>query len=203
MTQPASEGLQIRLHGKTSHAASPEEGVNPARVLSETVLYADSRAQQAGEGMLLCTAAGIELGSGDFGISPGEGTLSLTLRGESETQMKQLERDVLSFAGAACAEAGLRMESAVRDAFPQTRNHPESIERVLRAAANAGIPTLAMPELWRASEDFGYYLQRCRGAMFYIGNGETYPALHTAEYDFNDRILPTAVRLFASILGLE
>ena len=200
LTQPASEGLQIRLHGKTSHAASPEAGVNPAHVLAQTVLYAESRAQDAREGMLLCTVAGIALGSGDFGVSPGEGTLSLTLRGESEPEMKRLESDVLSFAAAECATAGLHMTYAVRDAFPQTRNHPESLQRVLRAARSAAIPTLAMPELWRASEDFGYYLQRCPGAMVYIGNGETYPALHTAEYDFNDAILPTAVKLFAAVL---
>lgn len=200
LTQPASEGLQIRLYGKTSHAASPEEGVNPAHVLARIVLYAESRARDAQEGMLLCTAAGIELGSGDFGVSPGEGTLSLTLRGESEQEMKRLESDVLSFAAAECAKAGVRLEYALHDVFPQTRNHPESLQRVLCAARNAEIPTLAMPELWRASEDFGYYLQRCPGTMFYIGNGETYPALHTAEYDFNDAILPTAVKIFSAIL---
>ena len=35
--------------------------------------------------------------------------------------------------------------------------------------------------------------------MFYIGNGEDYPSLHTAEYDFNDRILETAVNLFVGL----
>jgi len=60
-----------------------------------------------------------------------------------------------------------------------------------------------MQDLWRASEDFGYYLKKCEGAMFYIGNGESYPALHTAEYDFNDRILDTAVDMFVSLAASE
>ena len=37
--------------------------------------------------------------------------------------------------------------------------------------------------------------------MFYIGNGVEWPALHTAEYDFNDRILETAVDLFVGLAG--
>ena len=57
-----------------------------------------------------------------------------------------------------------------------------------------------MPEMWRASEDFGHYLKMCPGAMIYIGNGEEWPALHTAEYDFNDRILEKAVDLFVELV---
>ena len=42
-----------------------------------------------------------------------------------------------------------------------------------------------------------------RGDWFYAvkeGNGETYPALHTEEYDFNDRILETAEDIFCRLL---
>ena len=35
--------------------------------------------------------------------------------------------------------------------------------------------------------------------MFYIGSGTEYPALHTPEDDFNDRILPTAVSMLAGL----
>lgn len=37
------------------------------------------------------------------------------------------------------------------------------------------------------------------GEIIYIGNGEDYPPLHTAGYDFNDRILETAVDLFTAL----
>ena len=54
-------------------------------------------------------------------------------------------------------------------------------------------------DLWRASEDFGWYLKECPGAIAYIGNGENHPALHTDTYDFNDRILETAVDLLVDL----
>ena len=57
--------------------------------------------------------------------------------------------------------------------------------------------------LWKASEDFGHYLKRCSGAMFYIGNGQDYPAVHTDRFDFNDRILNTAVDIFLALAGTE
>ena len=95
---------------------------------------------------------------------------------------------------------GLRAEHEIRDAFPETRNHDQALDRVLRKAEALRLPVLEMSELWRASEDFGHYLKRCPGAMLYIGNGEGYPALHTSGYDFNDRILKTAVEVFLALV---
>ena len=66
-------------------------------------------------------------------------------------------------------------------------------------AEKLGIPAAPMESLWRASEDFGQYLKECPGAMFYLGAGEKGPALHTDAYDFNDRLLETAVNVFAAL----
>ena len=48
-------------------------------------------------------------------------------------------------------------------------------------------------------EDLHYIMERCRRRHVYIGNGEQWPALHTREYDFNDRILETAVHMFLQL----
>ena len=76
------------------------------------------------------------------------------------------------------------------------RENLEKIKR-LRHELHAH-PELSQP--FRASEDFGYYLKQCPGAIFYIGNGEDHPQLHTAEYDFNDGILERATDLFFALL---
>ena len=73
--------------------------------------------------------------------------------------------------------------------------------KVIASANSLALSCQPMPELWRASEDFGYYLKECPGAMFYVGAGEGSPALHTEEYDFDDVILETAVDMFLSIAG--
>ena len=83
--------------------------------------------------------------------------------------------------------------------FPETVNHAESAEKIRAAAAALGLTVTEMPEPFRASEDFGYYLKQCSGAIFGVGNGEDYPELHTKNYDFNDRILETAVEMLKKL----
>jgi metal-dependent amidase/aminoacylase/carboxypeptidase family protein len=56
-----------------------------------------------------------------------------------------------------------------------------------------------MKEAFRASEDFGHYTKLTKGAIFYIGNGENYPHIHTYKYDFRDEIIETAVELFKGL----
>ena len=229
LTQPASEGLTIRFHGKTSHAASPEEGLNPAESIARTALFSQELAGKSHRGMVLCTIVGMEAGTGDFGISAGEGQLQLTLRAENEEEMQELEAQILAYAreqaemargsrgwtkmpGGTEISGGTEMpgrtekaadtltvEFTVTDYFPETRNSEQGTARVRRAAQELGIPAMEMQELWRASEDFGHYLKGCSGAMFYIGNGENWPALHTKEYDFNDRILETAAGMLLQL----
>ena len=233
LTQPASEGLRIRLTGRTSHASAPEKGNNPAGAIAAIVQYASGEAVFTGHGtaaisvsaallprsnpktaaatdaqhtpMRLCTITGIRLGDGDFGISPGEGEICMTLRAEIEDEMLAMEKSVLSHAAQAAETAGLKMTSSIHDYFPETRNHDACLDKVLEAARKNKIPAISMGELWRASEDFGHYLKICPGAMIYIGNGEDYPPLHTSEYDFNDRIIEPAVNLFTGIAlsGIE
>ncbi|MBR2528623.1 MAG: amidohydrolase [Blautia sp.] len=200
LTQPASEGLKITLTGKASHASAPEEGCNPAVALSRTVLFSSDLAGRPSEEMRLCTVTGMRLGTGDFGISPGTGEVCFTLRAEREADMDSLEKEIVSYAAAQAREFGLTMETSLHDRFPETHNHDVSLSHVLEAAAGLHLATLPMPKLWRASEDFGYYLKECEGAMFYIGAGEDWPALHTVNYDFNDNIIEEAVDLFCALV---
>ncbi len=202
LTQPASEGLEIRFRGKTSHASAPEDGRNPAAAIAETILYAESLLREQHSGMVLCTVTGIQAGTGDFGISAGEGNLRMTLRAEYEEDMALLLNKILTFANACADKAGLRTEHSIYDYFPETRNSSPGIDKVLAAADKLHLKPIEMDRLWRASEDFGYCLKECHGAMFYVGSGENYPALHTNEYDFNDRILETAADMFLA-LALE
>ena len=201
LTQPASEGLILSLRGRQSHASAPEAGRIPAAALARLTLYAEELAAAPHRGMVLCTVTGLRVGAGDFGISPGDGELRLTLRGEYEDEMLQLERALLERSAALAREEGLILTHRICDRFPETRNHDVCLDRVLSAARRLCMPVREMDRLWRASEDFGAYTKVCPGAIFYLGSGEDYPPLHTAGYDFNDRLLAPAAELFAALIG--
>lgn len=200
LTQPASEGLLIRLSGMSSHASEPELGRNPSSALAKLALYSQEAADRLRDGMTLCTIVGLHSGTDDFGIAAGTGHIAFTLRAEKEPVMKSLEQELLRYAGKLAQQDGLELTYEIRDYFPETANHDHAIRRVLRAAEMLGLQTVEMQEVWRGSEDFGYFLRECPGAIFYIGNGDGYPPIHTREFNFNDRILSTAVNMFLSLV---
>ena len=148
----------------------------------------------------LCNSI-LKVGTKDFGVAPGTGELSVTERAEYEDEMDTLDRALCEKARQLAARDGLTVSFSESDRFPATVNDDTCIDRVSRAAlAVTGAPPIEMAELWRASEDFGWYTKVCPGAIFYIGSGEDYPALHTEGYDFPDAILPAAVQMFRAIL---
>ena len=200
LTQPASEGVRLYFAGKASHASAPEDGRNPSELIARVILRAAELSEDQSAGMMLCTVTGVRLGAGDFGISPGDGELSMTLRAEEESRMKRLEEQILAFAAKEGQQCGIGVSASVHDYFPETRNDDACLTAVVEAAEEQGLTVIRMEQMWRASEDFGWYLKECPGAIFYIGSGEEHPPLHTAEYDFNDRILETAADLFAALV---
>lgn len=199
LTQCASEGLTVSFAGKASHASAPEDGVNPSAAVAELVLYLRELEKSEWQGLVMATVVHVSVGSPDFGISPGEGFVSVTLRAEIEREMREAEGRIICKANELCAGYGLSVLVDRQDIFPETANADACVRRVVDAAGKLGLSVIKTGEVWRASEDFGYYTKRYPGAMFYIGNGEGYPALHTVEYDFNDRILETAVEMFREL----
>lgn len=200
LTQPASKGLTIHMAGKTSHASNPEQGRNPSFAIADLVTCIKHLLKQPSKGMILCTIVNIQVGSKDFGVSAGEGELSCTLRAENEDEMNLFENKLRSRAKDLASRDGLKVSFSVSDPFPETRNDDECLNKVISRARNQGREVILMKDLWRASEDFGWYLKKCPGAIFYIGNGIDYAPLHTAEYDFNDNNLEVAVDLFRSLI---
>lgn len=203
LSQPASKGLTVHFHGKTSHASDPEQGRNPADAICDLEVCIRKALEAPHVGMVLCTIVNISVGRRDFGVSAGEGEISMTLRAENESEMDRLEETIRREAERLAGRDGLGVTFEEADPFPETRNDPEALRKVEACAQSLNLQVIRMKELWRASEDFGWYLKKCPGAIFYIGNGESYPPLHTKEYDFNDRILERAVDMFCALAQAE
>lgn len=197
LTQSASKGLTISMTGRPAHASQPEDGINPSIPIAALVEYTDVVLRENRfKDLVLCTIIGIQVGSKNFGVAASEGEVSMTLRANREDELMMFEKMITDKASDLAKEYGLEFKYRISDPFPETRNHDVAIDKVLRIAKEKGIKTVEMEQPWRASEDFGYYTKKCSGAMFYIGNGENYPMVHTQEYDFCDEIIPECVEIF-------
>ena len=220
VTQCTSKGLTIYMEGTPAHASQPEDGKNPAAALAKLALAIEAMAgAQQGEenaaqeesiagqgenssfgGFVLATIVELSAGGRNFGIAASKGSVSVTLRADYERDLNRLEERIRETAQRLAKQYGLALSFEEQDFFPETVNDPEAVSLVRRAAASLKIPVRELSQPFRASEDFGYYLKQCPGAIFYIGNGEDHPQLHTAEYDFNDGILERATDLFFALL---
>ena len=76
------------------------------------------------------------------------------------------------------------------------------MERVIGAAQMQGLDVKKLPVPMRWSEDFGYFLQKAPGCYFGIGAGNV-PELHTEGFEFNDAVIPYALKAFVGLIQSE
>jgi metal-dependent amidase/aminoacylase/carboxypeptidase family protein len=85
------------------------------------------------------------------------------------------------------------------DYFPTTVNNTTCNELIIQAAEANGFTLYQKPHPFKFGEDFGWFSQHYKTAMFGIGAGVDSPALHHADYDFPNALLESGIRMFMEI----
>lgn len=201
----ASQGLRVRLIGKTSHASVPEAGISPAPALANLVqgLQALGPGGELTPDFRLVTVTHARLGEPAFGISPGDAELFVTLRAMTDEGKAELLAQATALIREQAALHALKLETSQHDVFAACTNDPEATAHLAAAlgAEDIAISSSGLP--MRGSEDFGLFGSVSKSAMFFLGAGERHPMLHNPDYDFPDVLIPTAVRVFErAIRGL-
>ena len=199
----ASKGMTISMEGSPAHASEPEKGANPAFAIAKIIDAIPSFiAPEKTSGMVLCTVIQVNVGERAFGVSASKGELLLTIRAYYEEELETLQQKLENLALEQAKQYGLTVSFSYNDCFPVTVNHKESADKIRQVSTAKGFELVEMAAAFRASEDFGHYLKQTNGAIFFIGNGEDYPHLHSYKYDFPDEIIPTAVEMFKGLAEL-
>ena len=208
----ASRGMIIRLKGKTSHAAHPENGISPANAMCKIIqelnsLPANIR-QQAALGRNWVTVIHAKLGEIAFGTSPGDAVVMVTLRSESNEGMHTLVEEAERFSQAVAKSENLSISFEYDDVFQASVNSQLGCDLVVSACEATQTPFVLLDEPMRWSEDFGQFTATVKeGAMFALGAGQSSPQLHNPDYDFPDALIPIGSDLFLDIIrkinGLE
>ena len=182
-------------------AAYPENGRNPSETLARLILEVENitREFQRQGKIVRMTVIGVEIGSNSYGMSASEGEVRFTVRAEKEAEFESYLKEIRKMAEGMARKGGFTLEMEEIERFPATENHAKEVEKVRGVAQKLGLQTMELPEPMRWSEDFGYYLRECKGAFFGMGDGEEYPQLHTAEYEFPDEIIEYAIMLFFTL----
>ncbi|HET8964370.1 MAG TPA: amidohydrolase [Chitinophagales bacterium] len=198
----AVNSIIINLHGKTSHAAEPENGINPALAVAEIITQSIARENNnpEKEDMRVITPVFIELGEKSYGVSAGDASVHLTLRCLDNTHLRQLEKDIETLSKAIAVRYNLKIDFEYTQTFFANVNDKSATALVKQSAMknNLAITERSYPFKW--GEDFGLFTTKFKGCMFGLGAGENTPALHNPDYDFPDALLETGVRIFSGII---
>lgn len=192
--------LMISLEGRTSHAAEPEHGINPALAVAEllTGALALQRNEPDAEDLRVVTVVHVDLGSKDYGISAGRAEVHFTVRCWTDAALQELEQEVEALARQAAARHGLQITIAKGFTFKANRNAAAAVDLVSQAATSTGHPLVVREHPFKWGEDFGLFTAEYHGCMFGLGAGEGLPALHNPDYDFPDELIPHGIELFHS-----
>ncbi len=196
------------IEGRGGHASQPHQTIDPIATGAAFV----SLAQQIVARQVSPTDAAVvsvtcfHAGTAD-NIIPDTAELVGTVRAATTTLRDELARRTQVVLEAACAVSGARCRWDYHPTYPATVNQAACAARVRTAALallgpgcllDGGLPIMA-------AEDFSYFLQAKPGAYFLLGAGRPGAVLepcHSPRFDFNDELIPAAVRLWAMLAGL-
>ncbi len=197
----ASKGMTVKLFGKTSHAAEPENGINPDQAISKIIqdIHVMQSYKDQFNDFALITVIHIQLGEIAFGTSPGYAEIRFTLRANEDKDMEMLTNKTESIIKSISETNRLRYEISYSEIFPANINDTEAADLIASSAKENKLSIVERDEAFKWSEDFGYYTQNNKGAFFGLGAGEKHPALHNPDYDFPEEIIKSGINLFYSI----
>ncbi|WP_299527350.1 amidohydrolase [uncultured Lutibacter sp.] len=196
--------LKITLKGKTSHAAEPENGINPDLALQEIIVaikgLADNNVDS--ETFTVVTTVYANLGSEDYGISADYAELHFTIRCWTAKQLKKIKEISSTTVQNISKKHQLKHTLNWIFEFDSNNNDDKAVDYIVKAANSNSFKVLEKQTPFKWGEDFGAFTQQYKGAMFAVGSGKETPALHNPDYDFPDEITPYGVKMFHSIIKL-
>lgn len=199
----AANSIIIKLTGKTSHAAEPEFGINPALAMAEiTQLILDQNQPDLdADDFRIATPIYTTMGDQAYGVSAGYGELHFTLRAWDNQVMRDHEKKCEDIARQVAGAHDLKIEIEWTQSFFANFNDERVIAAIKDAAAAGGYETEQRASPFKWGEDFGIFTEQFPGAMFGIGSGKNCPALHNPDYDFPDELIETGMIIFKEIIS--
>jgi amidohydrolase len=188
--------LIIKLKGKTSHAAEPEHGINPAVAMSEITFETQQLVKNDVHDLRLITPVYSVMGSKSYGVSAGYGELHFTVRCLTNPELDEACEMIQQLAKGIAKNHQLMISFDFSETFRSIQNEENVVEAIQKAATSNGFSLVQRDAPFKWGEDFGLFTEQISGAMFGIGSGEDHPALHNPDYDFPDEILDTAIQQF-------
>ena len=202
----SSDTFSIVIHGKASHGAQPQLGVDAVVVASQCVLALQNiRSRRIDPLEPLVITVGTINGGSRFNIIAGEVKMTGTMRTLNDQVRERsiaLMKETLTNVTAAY---GATYELNFEDGNPVTYNEPSLVEEMLptirRVVSDKN--TIALRP-FMPSEDFSNYQKIVPGFYYYLGVGNKAKGItagwHTPDFDVDEESLVWGVKVMSNVL---
>ncbi|MCF8139430.1 MAG: amidohydrolase [Desulfotignum sp.] len=197
----AASGIVVKLYGRTSHAAHPENGISPALAMSRIMedIHALPGTSDYNSDRNLCIIGYSILGEKTLGTSPGYGEIGIVGRSETNERLLNLFEQCRDIVERHAKNHQLKHSVEWQDKFQATINNPDAVNWVRQIAVKYDYPVIELDQGLRFADDIGELISRSVGALFCLGSGEDSPQLHNPDYDFPDSLINIAGNLFYGV----
>lgn len=199
----AANSIIIKLTGKTSHAAEPELGLNPGQAMAEITqaILSANVPDLNDDHFRIATPIYTHMGEKSYGLSAGHGELHFTLRAWDNEVIQSFEKHCEQIARSIGEQHGLQVGIKWTESFFANFNNQKVISAVRDTASEYGLQLLERETPFKWGEDFGIFTELFPGAMFGLGAGKDWPALHNPDYDFPDELIETGMNMFYGLIA--
>lgn len=191
----SSESLfEITVTGQGGHASMPQVGRDAITIGAEIVQALQtivSRKLAPGAGVVVSVTEFVT--DGQRNVLPGTVTLKGDVRARAPADRKEVARLMRQIAQGIGAAHEVAVAVEFNTEFIETINADKPTQAVVAAARAQGLETNGNRDPMSFSEDFAHFASAVPACFLLLGNGETGPhaqPLHSADYDFNDALLP-------------
>ena len=201
----SSESLfEITVKGQGGHAAMPHVGQDSILIGSEIV-----QALQTIVARKLAPGSGAVVSVTEF-LTDGQRNVlpsNVVLKGDVRARVLKERKAISAFITQICegigGAHGAKISVAFNTEFIETINEAEPVIAALKAAKSIGIEATSDREPMSFSEDFAHFSAVVPGCFMLLGNGTDGPngrPLHSADYDFNDQLLPIGAAFWTQLV---
>ncbi|MBC3945478.1 amidohydrolase [Erwinia persicina] len=199
------DSFEITLHGRSCHAAMPENGADPIVAAAQLILALQTIPARRLSPLASAVVSITQINGGEaINVIPETVVLRGTLRCLQADVRLRVRQMIDEFVTTFTAPLGIEGSIVYQTDYPVTANHATEAAQV-RDAALTILPAEQVhfnvnPSM--ASEDFACMLEACPGAYFWLGADGSTPSapLHNARYDFNDALIGPGIALWTALV---
>lgn len=188
----------VTFHGKGTHAAHPERGIDPIVMAASFVTAAQSIVSRnidpAHPGLVSITH--IESGN-TWNVIPESSWLEGTVRCLTAEDRKLIKKRIYELAEGQAASFGGHAELTWYAGPPATDNTPDWTDFAIEVAKEAELDVVPAP-VNLAGEDFAYYQEDIPGVFVLVGTGKS-PANHNPKFHVDPAALGPAAKYMARL----